>query len=122
MIEYNYLLNDIIFSKISNIVSLKLFLFIIIAFLISFFIDIIFGELPTRIHHRIINQFFQGCFHQVQKQNVRNACCIGSVYCFKCNFICYLHDMFSKRSFMAYCFFNTSFIHIFHQNAAEHCC
>ena len=54
MIEYNYLLNDIIFSKISNIVSLKLFLFIIIAFLISFFIDIIFGELPTRIHPVVI--------------------------------------------------------------------
>jgi len=54
MIEYNYLLNDIMFSKASNIVSLKLFLFIIIALLSSLVIDIIFGELPTRIHPVVI--------------------------------------------------------------------
>ena len=54
MIEYNYLLNDIIFSKTSNIVSFKLFLFIIIALLLSLFIDIIFGELPTSLHPVVI--------------------------------------------------------------------
>lgn len=54
MIEYNYLLNDIILVKTSNIVSLNLFLFIIIAFLTSLVIDIIFGELPARVHPVVI--------------------------------------------------------------------
>ena len=54
MIEYNNLINDIITTKISTITSLKLFLFIIFALLISLIIDIIFGELPTRIHPVVI--------------------------------------------------------------------
>ena len=39
MIEYNNLINDIITTKISTITSLKLFLFIIFALLISLIID-----------------------------------------------------------------------------------
>ena len=54
MIECNNLINDIITTKISTITSLKLFLFIIFALLISFIIDMIFGELPTRIHPVVI--------------------------------------------------------------------
>lgn len=65
MIEYNYLLNDIMFSKASNIVSLKLFLFIIIALLSSLVIDIIFGELPTRIHPVVIIGSIIGFFKKV---------------------------------------------------------
>lgn len=65
MIEYNYLLNDIMFSKASNIVSLKLFLFIIIALLSSLVIDIIFGELPTRIHPVVIIGSIIGFFKNV---------------------------------------------------------
>ena len=65
MIEYNYLLNDIMFSKASNIISLKLFLFIIIALLSSLVIDIIFGELPTRIHPVVIIGSIIGFFKNV---------------------------------------------------------
>ena len=50
MIEYNNLLNDIIFTKISNIISFRLFSFIIFALLAALLIDLIFGELPTKIH------------------------------------------------------------------------
>ena len=49
MIEYNYLLNDIT-TNTSSVVSFELFCFVVIAFLLSLVIDIIFGELPTRIH------------------------------------------------------------------------
>lgn len=54
MIEYNNLLNDIILTKISGITSFQLFLFIIFTLLASLLIDIIFGELPTRIHPVVI--------------------------------------------------------------------
>ncbi|WP_405265462.1 cobalamin biosynthesis protein [Methanobrevibacter sp.] len=54
MIEYNNLINGIITTKISNIISLNLFLFIIFALILSLIIDIIFGELPTRIHPVVI--------------------------------------------------------------------
>jgi adenosylcobinamide-phosphate synthase len=54
MIEYNNLLNDIIYTKISSITSLNLFLFIIFALIASLIIDMVFGELPTRIHPVVI--------------------------------------------------------------------
>ena len=54
MIEYNKLVNDIIFGHIGNINSLNLFLFIIFALLFSLAIDVIFGELPTKVHPVVI--------------------------------------------------------------------
>ena len=54
MIEYNKLINDIIFGQTGNINSLNLFLFIIFALLFSLAIDVIYGELPTRIHPVVI--------------------------------------------------------------------
>ena len=54
MIEYNKLVNDIIFGQIGNINSLNLFLFIIFALLFSIAIDVIFCELPTKIHPVVI--------------------------------------------------------------------
>ena len=54
MIEYNNLLNDIIFIKINSITSFNLFIFIIFALILSLTIDIIFGELPTRIHPVVV--------------------------------------------------------------------
>ena len=50
MIEYNKFINDIVFSNGGNINSLNLFLFIILALLFSLAIDVIYGELPGRIH------------------------------------------------------------------------
>jgi len=54
MIEYNKLINDIIFGQTGNINSLNLFLFIIFALLFSLAIDVIYGELPTRLHPVVI--------------------------------------------------------------------
>lgn len=50
MIEYNDLINNIIFQNQGNIISSNLFLFIVSALLLSIAIDVIFGELPTKIH------------------------------------------------------------------------
>lgn len=50
MIEYNNLIN----AKIGSIVSFELFIVIIFALLISLGIDLIFGELPTRIHPVVV--------------------------------------------------------------------
>ena len=54
MIDFNNLINDIITTKIGSITSLKLFLFIIFALIISLIIDMTFGELPTRIHPVVV--------------------------------------------------------------------
>lgn len=50
MIEFN----DIIFAEIGNINSLNLFLFVIFALILSIIIDIVFGELPGKIHPVVI--------------------------------------------------------------------
>lgn len=50
MIEYNKLLNDVIFTQLGNYNSLNLFIFIIFALLFSLAIDVLYGELPTRVH------------------------------------------------------------------------
>lgn len=54
MIEYNEIINDIIFTQTGNINSLNLFIFIILALLLSVAIDVAFGELPGRIHPVVI--------------------------------------------------------------------
>lgn len=88
MIEYNYLLNDIIFTKIDSIVSLKLFLFIILALLLSLVIDIIFGELPTKIHPVVIIgsliNFFKNIFINIKSRIsglfvILGVCIVSSV-------------------------------------------
>lgn len=50
MIEYNEILNNIIFTNVNNIVLSNLFLFIIFALLFSIAIDVLLGELPGKIH------------------------------------------------------------------------
>ena len=50
MIEYNYLLNDIMSTQTGNFTSLELYSFVICALILSLAIDIVIGELPTRIH------------------------------------------------------------------------
>ncbi|WP_458455060.1 cobalamin biosynthesis protein [Methanobrevibacter sp.] len=96
MIEYNYLLNDIIFAKTSTIVSLKLFLFILIAFLLSLVIDIIFAELPTRIHPVVIMgsfiSFFKKIFIKINSRIsgllvVLGVCAVSSVILYIIYFI-----------------------------------
>lgn len=51
MIEYNNVVNDIIMLKLS---SFDFFVFVVLALLLSLTIDIIFGELPTKIHPVVI--------------------------------------------------------------------
>lgn len=51
MIEYNKLITDIFSMKMD---SIELFLFIILSLLVSLAIDVIAGELPTKIHPVVI--------------------------------------------------------------------
>ena len=46
--------NDMIFANLNNINSFNLFIFILFALLLSLAIDLIFGELPTKIHPVVI--------------------------------------------------------------------
>ena len=46
--------NDMIFANLNNINSFNLFVFILFALLLSLAIDLIFGELPTKIHPVVI--------------------------------------------------------------------
>ena len=69
MFEYNYLLNDIT-TNMNSVVSFELFCFVVFAFLLSLVIDIIFGELPTRIHPVVIVgsliSFFKNVFIKIK--------------------------------------------------------
>lgn len=66
MIEYNNIINDIIFLKTTSIASLNLFLFIIFTLIMSYLVDIFLGELPVRIHPVVIMgsviDFFKNMF------------------------------------------------------------
>ena len=69
MIEYNNLVNDILSLKMT---STNLFVFIVLALLLSLAIDIIFGELPTRIHPVVIAgsiiEFFKKLFINIKSR------------------------------------------------------
>lgn len=54
MIEYNYLLNDIMSTQSGNFTSLELYSFIICALILSLLIDVVIGELPMKIHPVVI--------------------------------------------------------------------
>lgn len=54
MIEFNEIANGIIQTNVSSISSFNLFLFIIFALIFSLAIDVLFGELPGRIHPVVI--------------------------------------------------------------------
>ncbi len=54
MIEFNEIVNGIIQTNVSSISSFNLFIFIIFALIFSLAIDVLFGELPGRIHPVVI--------------------------------------------------------------------
>jgi len=90
MYEYNYLLNDIT-TNMNSVVSFELFCFVVFAFLLSLVIDIIFGELPTRIHPVIIVgsliNFFKNVFIKIKNKMsgllvIIGVCCVSSVILF----------------------------------------
>jgi len=124
MFEYNYLLNDIT-TNMNSVVSFELFCFVVFAFLLSLVIDIIFGELPTRIHPVVIVgsliNFFKNVFIKI-KNKMSGLLVIIGVLCFKCNIIYYLLYFIIKCYFIVYCIFNTSIIDIFRQHASPDCC
>ena len=84
MIEYNYFVNDI---SLLNSSSTDLFIFIVLALLLSFAIDIIFGELPTRIHPVVIigslTDFFKRIFINVKNRmsGLLVVLCVCAVVC-----------------------------------------
>lgn len=71
MIEYNYLVNVVISMKINSIINLNLFVFVVLALILALAIDIIFGELPTRIHPVVIIGSFTNFFKR-QFINIKN--------------------------------------------------
>ena len=72
MIEYNNIINNIISIDTTNIVSLNLFLFIVLGLLFSLAIDVIFGELPTKVHPVVIIgsiiTFFKNIFINIKNR------------------------------------------------------
>lgn len=54
MIEYNYLINDVLARNVNALDSFTMFSFVVFALILSLMIDIIFAELPTRIHPVVI--------------------------------------------------------------------
>ena len=85
MIEYNELINKLMFTNVNDIVSLKLFLFVIFTFLLSLAIDIILGELPGRVHPVVIMgsiiNFFKDIFINIRNRlsGVLTVLCAGIV-------------------------------------------
>ena len=71
MIEYNKLINEIVFTQVNNINSFNLFLFIIFALILSVMIDILLGELPARIHPVVIIGYIINFFKKLFI-NIRN--------------------------------------------------
>ena len=87
MIEYNELINKLMFTNVNDIVSLKLFLFVIFTFLLSLAIDVILGELPGRVHPVVIMgsiiNFFKDMFINIRNRlsGVLTVLCAGIVLC-----------------------------------------
>ena len=59
----------LILTNVTSIVSFKLFLFIILALLISFAVDMVFGELPAKIHPVVIMGSIINFFKNIFKKN-----------------------------------------------------
>ena len=87
MIEYNELINKLMFTNVNDIVSLKLFLFVIFTFSLSLAIDVILGELPGRVHPVVIMgsiiNFFKNMFINIRNRlsGVLTVLCAGTVLC-----------------------------------------
>ena len=64
MFEYNEMIN-MLFLNANDIISVKLFSFIVLAFVFSLAVDVIFGELPGRIHPVVIMGSVIGFFRNL---------------------------------------------------------
>ena len=64
--------NDLILANVTSIVSFKLFLFVILTLVVSFAIDMLFGELPGKIHPVVIIgsiiNFFKNIFIKIKNK------------------------------------------------------
>ena len=124
MIEYNKLINDIVFSNGGNINSLNLFLFIIFALLFSLAIDVICGELPGRIHPVVIFgsiiNFFKNIFIKIKNRFsgfllVISATLVSSV-------IIYLFYWKNQFVIIVYYIYNIVIIFIFSEYVTTNSC
>lgn len=89
------LINNFIYSNVTNIVSFDLYLFIVITFLFSLAIDVLFGELPGKIHPVVIIgsiiNFFKNIFIKIKNRFsglLLVICCIAVISIFL--FVIYL--------------------------------
>ena len=97
MTEYNYLVNVVISMKINSIINLNLFVFVVLALILALAIDIIFGELPTRIHPVVIigsfTNFFKRQFIKIKNRLsgllvVIGVCLVSAIVLYITYFIC----------------------------------
>ena len=76
MIGYNELINNTIYSGIGNDIG-NLFLFVIFSLVFSIAIDVLYGELPTRIHPVVIIgsiiSFFKNVFIKINDSFVTHC-------------------------------------------------
>lgn len=100
MIEYNNMINSIISIKTANVVSLNLFLFIVLGLVFSLAIDVIFGELPTKIHPVVIIgsiiSFFKNIFIKINSKLsglllVTSSGIVVSIVLFVLYFVCQIN-------------------------------
>ena len=82
MIEF---INEIVSANVNNIVSFRLFAFIILALIFSLAIDVLFGELPGRIHPVVIMgsviSFFKNLFIGIKSRIsglLLVVCCVAT--------------------------------------------
>ena len=82
MIEF---INEIVYANVNNIVSFRLFAFVISALIFSLAIDVLFGELPGRIHPVVIMgsviNFFRNLFIGIKSRIsglLLVACCTAT--------------------------------------------
>ena len=120
MIEYKYLIDNVIFTSSYSIVSFKLFLFVLFALIVALLIDILFGELPAKIHPVVIIgsliSFFKNIFIKIKNRlsGLLTVICViavssvilyviyfiqycSAVYCLFCYFILNIFDKYAFK-------------------------
>ena len=116
MIEYNAML---------QVETMNVFVFIILSMIVSVAIDVMFGELPTRIHPVVIMgsiiSFFKGIFIKIKNRLsglllVLSAClCVGAIL-----YVLYF-DLFNQWHTVFHILFSNVVSNVFNQHAFKDC-
>ena len=97
MIDYTGFINGMISANANSIVSFELFIFILFALIFSIAFDVIFGELPGRIHPVVIMgsviNFFKNIFIDIKNKIsglllVVSCCVVLGLLLFLIYFVC----------------------------------